>query len=103
MEDVKNYFKKNICIFCDNKNKEYCMNIQEIKKNNIIQHKCLNFIKKQEDRQEKVFSKFIKFEYLNEYNKYVVIVIKNTPKTIIEQLKLKYDEVEIQSDNNDAR
>lgn len=96
MEDVKDYLKKNICIFCDNEKKEKCMNIQCINQNGLFTCKCLNFNRKQEAKQERMFSKFIKFEYLNEFNKYVVIVIKETPKNVIEELKLKYDEIEIQ-------
>lgn len=95
MEDVENYLKKNICIFCDNTRKEKCMKIQQINNNGIITCKCLNFNRKQETKQERMFSKFIKFEYLNEFNKYVVIVIKETPKNIIEELKMKYDQIEI--------
>lgn len=95
MEDVKSYLKKNICIFCDNKQKEKCVKIQKLEKNGLITYKCLNFKKQQQEKEERMFSKFIKFEYLNEFNKYVVTVIKETPHNVIDQLKSKYDEVEI--------
>lgn len=93
MEDVKNYLKKNICIFCPNNNKEKCMNIQKINQNGVITYKCLNFQKK--EKEPRVLNKFIKFEYLNEFNKFVVTVIKETPKNVLDELKIKYDEIEI--------
>lgn len=93
MEDVKNYLRKNICIFCPNNKKEKCMDIQKNSQNGIITYKCLNFQKK--ETENRILNKFIKFEYLNEYNKLVVIVIKETPDNIIKELKLKYDEIEI--------
>lgn len=97
MEDVKNYLKKNICIFCDNNRKENCMNIQQNKNDGVFTCKCLNFIKKQQQsKEERIFSKFIKFEYLNEFNRFTVVIIKETPHNIIDQLKLKYDQIEIQ-------
>ena len=62
-------------------------------KNGVIIYKCSNFIKK--EKESKIHNKFIKFEYLDEFNKLVVVVIKETPKNILDDLKLKYDEIKI--------
>lgn len=94
MEDVKNYLKKNICIFCPNKNKKNCMKIHKINNDGVITYRCLNFQKK--EKENRVLNKFIKFEYLNEYNKFVVIVMKETPQNVLDELKMKYDQIEIQ-------
>lgn len=93
MEDVKNYIKKNICIFCPNNTNNDCMKIQKQTRNGVSTYKCLNFQK--QEKPKRVFEKFIKFEYLNEYNKLVATIIKGTPKNIVDELKLKYDEIEI--------
>lgn len=93
MEDVKNYLRKNICIFCSNNNEEKCMNIQKAIKNGVIIYKCSNFIKK--EKESKIHNKFIKFEYLDEFNKFIVVVIKDTPQNILNDLKQKYDEIKI--------
>lgn len=93
MEDVKNYLMKNICIFCPNNKKENCMKIQTIKKGGMVTYKCENFQK--QEKPQRVYQKFIRFEYLNEFGKYTVGLIKETPHNIIDELKKKYDEIEI--------
>ena len=93
MEDVKEYITKNICIFCPNNTNNNCMEIQKNNKNGVLTYKCLNFQRK--EKPKRIYDKFIKFEYLNEFNKFIGVVIKETPQYIIDELKSKYDGIEI--------
>jgi len=94
MEDVKEMFEKNICIFCLNhecKNIKKCENIIEIKKDNLDNYKCINFIKKYFPPKE--FSEFIKYAFYDETGKYIVIIKVTTPTYVIHQMKYKFDEI----------
>jgi hypothetical protein len=93
MKDVKNYILKNICIFCPNNINNNCMKIQTNNKNGVLTYKCLNFQRK--EKPKRIYDKFIKFEYLNEFNKFIAVIIKETPQHIIDELKYKYDGIEI--------
>ena len=62
-------------------------------KNGVLTYKCLNFQRK--EKPKRIYDKFIKFEYLNEFNKFIGVVIKETPQYIIDELKSKYDGIEI--------
>ena len=94
MEDVKENFKKYVCIFCSEhkcENNYKCMNIKKENKNNILTYKCCNFKKK--FRLEPEFIKFIKYTYYEENGDYIAIINTNTPIDIINKMKTKFDEV----------
>lgn len=91
MEDVRETFEKNICIFCLNNKCEKCFNLQTKKNGNLTTYKCANFQKGVTKMKE--FQEFIYYTFYDETGEYIAIIHKDTPKEIITKLEEKYDQV----------
>lgn len=83
MEDVE----RKICNFCINNKCKNCI-VKRIKKG-ATTYKFKNYIRGEHKQME--YSEFIRYTYFDDDMKSVAIVTRETPKKIIEELKLKYD------------
>ena len=89
MKDVKNDFKKRICIFCYYNSfcDKSCITKRKTK-DNVKIFKCTEYRRIIMDKR---FKDYIKYVFVNEDNKNVAIVQESTPQHIILEIKKVYE------------
>ncbi len=91
---MEKIIRKNFCDFCKNKCGNGCLSIEIVQSDNFITYRCLNY---QNDAPLEPFKKFIKYDYYDEQNNYIVIIKPQTPKETIAELRKRYDYVRQQA------